>query len=113
MLRAGIELFGESAVVLKCDLKNAFNERKREQILAELFKREQLRPIWRLAGWAYGSSSDLLVMDRGTHRETIQSAQGVKQGDCLGSFLFALSMQRYFLALGHWAKCSRWRSLMT
>src|SRR3954465_10389398 len=35
VLRAGLEIFGEDSIVLKCDLRNAFNERKRDQILAE------------------------------------------------------------------------------
>ena len=55
VLRAGMELYGDDSILLKCDIRNAFNERKREQLL---------RPIWRLAHWAYSASSPLLVMDR-------------------------------------------------
>ena len=98
VLRAGVELFGDESIVMKCDVRNAFNERKREQILATLYRNDSLRPIWRIANWAYGSPSDLLVLDRGSFRAIIPSEQGVKQGDCLGSFLFALSMQQSYAA---------------
>ena len=84
---------GPEAVLLKCDLKNAFNERKREHILAELYKVQSLQPIWRIAQWAYKDVSELLLFDHGRYCETILSAEGVKQGDCLGSLLFAVSMQ--------------------
>ena len=84
---------GPDAVVLKCDFQNAFNERKREQILQELFCQDRLRPLWRLSHWAYKASSELLVMDNGAICMTIDSEQGVKQGDGLGSLLFSLSVQ--------------------
>ena len=45
VIQAGLETMGLEAVLLKCDLKNAFNERKREHILAELYKIQSLRPI--------------------------------------------------------------------
>lgn len=37
-------------------------------------------------------------MDNGKHVDTITSEEGVKQGDCLGSLLFSLSMQRFYTA---------------
>ena len=46
----------------------------------------------RIAHWAYSSSSSLLVFEKGKYKTTIKSAQGVKQGDVLGSFLYALSI---------------------
>ena len=38
----------------------------------------------------------LLIMDNGKYVDTILSEEGVKQGDTLGSLLFALSMQRLY-----------------
>ena len=84
---------GPDAVVLKCDFQNAFNERKREQIFHELFRHDQLRPLWRLSHWAYKTPSELLVLDNGAIAMSILSEQGVKQGDGLGSLLFSLSVQ--------------------
>ena len=55
-----------------------------------------LKPIWRLSHWAYRQSSPLLIMDNGKYVDTILSEEGVKQGDTLGSLLFALSMQRLY-----------------
>ncbi len=55
------------------------------------------RPMWRLAHWAYKDSSDLLILDKGVHRATIPSAEGVKQGDTFGSPLFALSIQKNYV----------------
>src|SRR3569623_1630505 len=60
------------------------------------FKVNAQKPLWRIAHWAYKDVSDLLVLDHGTYCDTILSAEGVKQGDCLGSLLFALSMQSMY-----------------
>ena len=92
LVQSGLETMGDQAILLKCDIKNAFNSRKREQILAELFKHEDLKAIWRLAHWAYKDVSSLLVFDQGDFQCSIESAQGVKQGDPLGAVLFSLSM---------------------
>jgi hypothetical protein len=92
ILQAGLETLGPDTVVLKCDLKNAFNECKRDFILNALFRHEQLRPLWRIAHWAYGQPSSLLVVDHGTFVDQILSIQGVKQGDCMGSLLFSLAV---------------------
>ena len=97
LIQAGLESMGPKTILLKCDIRNAFNSRKREQILAELFKQEDLKPIWRLAHWAYKDISSLLVFDNGQYRCTIDSAQGVKQGDCLGAGLFANSVHPFYL----------------
>ena len=93
VLQAGLETMGPDTILLKCDIKNAFNERKRGHILTELYKVQSLQPIWRIAHWAYKDVSELLLFDHGRYCETILSAEGVKQGDCLGSLLFAVSMQ--------------------
>lgn len=57
-----------------------------------MFKEEKLSPIWRLVDWAYGRPSPLWVSGDSGYAGTILSTQGVKQGDPLASFLFALSM---------------------
>jgi len=50
LLKAGLATMRPDAVVLKCDFQNAFNERKREQVLSDLFDEDSLQPIWRLSG---------------------------------------------------------------
>ena len=94
---------GPDAVVLKCDFQNAFNERKREQILSALFRQDLLQPLWRLSHWAYETPSELLVFNNGDVCASLSSEQGVKQGDGLGSLLFSLSMQDLYPSN---AKCS-------
>ena len=81
-----------SSIALKTDFKNAFNTRKRSGILSTLFKHSQLGPIWRLSHWAYRSPSTLLGSYQGIISDPILSAEGVKQGDVLSSFLFSLSV---------------------
>ncbi len=50
-----------------------------------------------MAHWAYKSSSSLLVFDRGVYVDTLVSDQGVKQGDCLATLLFSLSMMPFYV----------------
>lgn len=81
------------------DFKNAFNERRRDQILESLYKEEKLKPLWKLTEWAYSSPSPLWL--RNCEGEMIQptelqSTSGVKQGDPLGSLLFALSVKSMY-----------------
>ena len=80
------------------DFKNAFNERNRNEILAELYKHKELQPIWDIVQWAYSDPSALWIRDLDSQRmfqpeEGLTSAEGVKQGDPLGALLFALSMK--------------------
>ena len=82
--------------IMACDIKNAFNARNRYQILETLYQHKELNAVWKIANWAYGEPSDLLVVDKGKLVEVIKSSQGVKQGDTLSSLLFALSMTRLY-----------------
>src|ERR1700759_1890658 len=75
---------GENTVLLKTDIRNAFNSRRRDQMLQTLFDHPELAPVWRIAHWAYSSSSSLLVFEKGKYKTTIKSSQGVKQGDVFG-----------------------------
>jgi hypothetical protein len=80
------------------DFKNAFNERNRNDILTELYKYNQLQPIWNIVKWAYSDPSALWIRDYESQQmiqpdSSLTSAEGVKQGDPLGALLFALSMK--------------------
>ena len=70
--------------------------RDRGDILSDLFTYQQLQPLWRLAHWAYRSPSDLFLFERGVLLSTLRSANGVKQGDGLGSLLFSLSVHKFY-----------------
>jgi hypothetical protein len=87
---------GEPLAALTADLRNAFNCRKREQVLESLFQHESLSSIWRIAHWSYSEPSDLWVFSKGKIVAHLISSQGVRQGDPLGSLLFALSMHPVF-----------------
>lgn len=73
--------------VLKVDITNAFNTVDRHLLLSSLYNTPSLRPLWRMAQFAYATSSSLLLQRSGS--VAIPSSQGVRQGDPLGSLLFA------------------------
>jgi hypothetical protein len=82
---------------LAVDFKNAFNERRRDEILTVLLEESKLQSMWRLAHWAYSASTPLLTIgDSGNYEARLQSRQGVRQGDPLGSLLFDLSMKHIY-----------------
>jgi len=87
-----------NSMAISVDIKNAFNTRNRAHILANVYNRPALNLLWRISHFSYGTPSQLLVMDRGHVIGTFQSQEGVRQGDVLGSALFALSMVEIFQA---------------
>ena len=78
VLQAALEAGGPSAIALKTDFKNAFNTRKRRDILASLFKRPALGLLFRLAHWP----SSLLVSFAGEAFGGILSAEGSSRVMC-------------------------------
>ena len=83
----------EDAVVLSLDFCNAFNSRSRAYIAMELYDHEEFAPLWRFFDWSYGTPALLFVFSRSHYVHHLWSREGVRQGDVLGSFLFALSIQ--------------------
>ena len=73
-------------VLVKLDFKNAFNSIRRDVIL-NLVK-EKLPDVYNYVNQCYAQDSLLLFGD-----ETINSSQGVQQGDPLGPFLYFLGTQ--------------------
>ena len=84
-------------VLFSLDFANAFNERSRLTIARALYDDPRLSSLWRLFDWSYGTPVPLYLFDRGTCVEQLWSSEGVRQGDVLGSFLFALSIQPHLL----------------
>jgi hypothetical protein len=66
---------GDETILLKTEIRNAFNSRCRDQMMKVLFEHPELAPIWRMAYWAYKHSSSLLVFENGQYKTTITSAQ--------------------------------------
>ena len=81
--------------VLSFDARNCFNEMDRKNIMQEVFKHDELSDIWPLVGWAYGVPSPLWVQDPsdGSLVERLNSEQGVRQGDVLGSKLICVALR--------------------
>ena len=76
-------------IVLKSDVKNAFNSVSRQHLLQEI---QQCFPeLYNHAFQMYGGFSSLLYMEGGTP-VTISSEEGVHQGDPLGPALFAAAI---------------------
>jgi hypothetical protein len=89
-----------SLCTLKLDFSNAFNARSRSDIARALYSRPETASLWRLFQASYGAPTPLLYFD--SERQLIarlSSQQGVRQGDPLGSFAFALSMQELYEAV--------------
>ena len=63
LVQTALETMGDETVLLKTDIRNAFNSRRRDQMLEILFEHPELAPIWRMAYWAYKDSSSLLVFE--------------------------------------------------
>ena len=95
VLQSAVELHPDW-VIVSTDISNAFNSRRRDQILSELFQSPDLSPLYRLSHWSYGSDSPLLLMNRGKLSAEFASSEGVRQGDPLGSLLFSLSMRNTY-----------------
>ena len=84
-------------MLLHLDITNAFNSISRSQSLSTLFLLPQFDLLWRLTHWCYGLQSDLVIQDSAGVQHLIPSLTGVKQGDCLGSFLFAITIHPLLL----------------
>ena len=71
-------------LLLKLDFRNAFNSLRRDKMLMAV--RENAPQLFPLVHSAYSAPSSLFAQDA-----TIQSAEGVQQGDLLGPLLFSLA----------------------
>jgi len=94
ILQVALEMRDNIAVTV--DIENAYNTRKRSQILRDLYEQERLRGLWKLAHWSYGRPTPLLLMENGRLVKTMSSEEGVRQGDVLGAGLFAISMVKLY-----------------
>ena len=82
-----------SKAVLKCDITNAFNTCDRNLMLKNLYNYPKLEPIWRLASWAYSTSSPLWIRQRdGSLAATLLSTEGTRQGCPLAMLLFSIAI---------------------
>jgi len=94
LIRAAMELHGETAVVITTDWQNAFNSRSRTDVMSAFLASASCAPSHRLFHWAYSTPTELCVFgDGGALVDSIMSEQGVRQGDPLASLAFCLSVQ--------------------
>lgn len=71
-------------LLLKLDFRNAFNSLRQDKMLLAVC--ERVPQIFPLVHSAYSAPSSLFIQDK-----TIQSAEGIQQGDPLGPLLFSLA----------------------
>ena len=81
--RLYLEDLAPDKAVLKLDFRNAFNSIHRDKVLAAVLKHSL--GLYPFVNSVYSSPSSLFWIDR-----TIDSAEGVQQGDPLGPLLFCL-----------------------
>ena len=83
---------GRNGYLISVDLANAFNTRSRHKVLSTLYNTPELAPLFRLVHWTYGARTPLHFFNDRAYHGTLWSEEGVRQGDVLGSLLFALSI---------------------
>ena len=88
----------QPSLLISADASNAFNSRDRAQILECLFEVPSLQSLFPFASWLYGVPSQLLFRLSSGAFHSITSSNGVRQGCTLGSLLYALSVQRHYVA---------------
>ncbi|MES2940453.1 MAG: reverse transcriptase domain-containing protein, partial [Pseudomonadota bacterium] len=80
-----------SRALLAIDFANAYNSVDRSAVFAAVKRRAP--GLLRYAQWSYGTATDLHVVGAPTGTPPIKSSTGVRQGDTLGMFFFALALQ--------------------
>jgi hypothetical protein len=86
-----------SKIAALIDIDNAFNSANRSKMIKRVMTTKWLEPIRKFVAWAYGDPSPILMPDengRFSVENDMFSSQGVRQGDPLGSLLFAITMQQ-------------------
>lgn len=83
----------DDIIVLTTDITNAFNSMDRKIIWNQLLANPCTQPLWRLFQSSYGQPTPLYVYDKQEYKTTIMSETGVRQGDVLGAFGFAMGVQ--------------------
>ena len=83
---------------LSVDVRNAFNTIDRAHVLRTFFACPSLAMANRLLHWSYSEPAPLWLRRRdGTLQGGVSSAQGVRQGDPLGSVAFAVAFHPILL----------------
>lgn len=93
---AAIQGLGSESYVMCFDAENAFNTRRRADIMREVYSYPALQPIYRMLHWSLDGGSPLLMVSRGEVVATLSSDEGVRQGSVLGPLAYAISMHRLY-----------------
>jgi hypothetical protein len=82
---------------LKVDISNAFNSCDRALMLRKLYATPELSSLFRIADFAYSAPSTLLLQR--CDGASIESSNGVRQGDPLACLLFCVYMRELYAEL--------------
>lgn len=91
-----LEQASDPVAALAVDFHNAFNTRHRGDILRALYTEEALRPIWKIADFAYSAPSPLYTLSNNKWTATLLSATGVRQGCPLSNLLYSVSVKKIY-----------------
>jgi len=86
--------------LLVLDIENAFNEADRTKMLEHVPQLESLKALRGILRFRYGEPSLMLTRDSNNQYTTVStyiSSQGVRQGDPLGSLIFAVFLHLLLL----------------
>ena len=77
---------------IELDISNAFSTRSRISIMKTLKANSDLSDLLRFFHFTYSTPSRVMFMQNGKVVHTLQSCEGVEQGDPLGTALFAVDL---------------------
>ena len=97
----------EASCLIDLDARNAFNTQSRSIMLKRLFDEPSLSKLWRYSHWLLSTATPLVVSNRGRVLETLLSCEGARQGDVLGTLLYAVGVHEEYKATAAFMR-ERW-----
>jgi len=101
-IKAAHRPIGTGIACVSVAVKNAFNTVSRSHVIKEVFARPEISMLRGIVKAFYGAPTPLLTKNAAgiySAENIIESGNGVRQGDPLGSALFTLAMHPFYKSL--------------